>query len=258
MERTEITLGYNHSFDVAIARECGLEAAIVFNHILYWLRANKVKGQNFYEGKTWMYDSYGKMAEFLDYLSPSRIKNAIKSLVDVGLLVKKQMKKKMMDHTNWYSVFSENLLMSGSGRFNQSIGRIRPIERTSLSNLDRTNSSDRLYTHINTKENNSHIEEVAAAPGDEIFSSFDQSNQEDFSSFEQDGCEVEKFGSLDQTKPLDKTQHKLYYQINKLGVEKELNETKPADNCKINKQSQIVAIQKKKQRIPPKAVFKAP
>lgn len=96
--------GESFGFDAGIARHVGVGAAIMFGHITYWLRYNAQKGQNFIEGKTWMYESIPEMSEFLGFMTEKQIRTAITILVDNGYLIEGCHSKNKFDRTTWYSV----------------------------------------------------------------------------------------------------------------------------------------------------------
>jgi hypothetical protein len=102
--------GFSHSFDTGIAAILGLHAAIVYNHIVYWLRINASKNHNFVDGKIWMYETQEDIAEFLEYLSIDQVKKAILKLLESGLLIKDCHNKNKFNRTAWYTVRDQNIL----------------------------------------------------------------------------------------------------------------------------------------------------
>jgi len=100
----QIVSGYTLSFDHGIALECGVSAAIIHNHIVFWLKVNKDKPEAQRDGKIWMYQSQEKMAEFFQFFEGREVKYCIKKLVDAGLLVKANFNNNHFDHTNWYTL----------------------------------------------------------------------------------------------------------------------------------------------------------
>lgn len=164
-EKNPLTLGHSHSFDVSVAEHCGLEAAAVFNHIVYWLKANKAKDKNFHEGKTWMYDTYDAMASYLTYLTARQIQYAIMKLVDQGLLVKEKIRKNRNDHTNWYAIGDESLLGYSKKSYQENPKeQICTIDQTNLHDREQNCSIDRTNLHHQDRTNlhhlhNTHIEE---------------------------------------------------------------------------------------------------
>lgn len=101
--------GHSHSFDVGIAKELGMNAAVVFNHIVYWLRINCVKDHNVHDGKVWMYESQQDIASCLDYLTVEEVKKAVVKLLDSGILIKGNYNANPFDKTAWYTTADENI-----------------------------------------------------------------------------------------------------------------------------------------------------
>ena len=106
----KLQLGVTLAFKKGIAKKCGVNAAIVFNHILYWLDYNSPNPASHREGKIWMYETQEAMAEFFGFLSEKEVRNAIKILVDEGLLLKAHFHDDGWTKTNWYTVYDQELI----------------------------------------------------------------------------------------------------------------------------------------------------
>jgi hypothetical protein len=103
--QSSIIAGHSHSFDIGIARHVGINAAIVFNHIAYWIKFNAAKKEaKMIDGKFWMYETQQDIANFLNYLTLEEVKKAVVKLLDVGLLIKRNFNKNPFDRTNWYAL----------------------------------------------------------------------------------------------------------------------------------------------------------
>ena len=46
-----------HQFDTEIAKEYGVDIAIVVSNIAFWLQKNKANGKHIHDGKVWTYNS---------------------------------------------------------------------------------------------------------------------------------------------------------------------------------------------------------
>ena len=46
-----------HIFDVDIAKEYGVNEAVILESMNYWIQKNKANGKHFYEGEYWTYNS---------------------------------------------------------------------------------------------------------------------------------------------------------------------------------------------------------
>lgn len=93
-----------HMFDVEVAKQVGIVAAVIFQNITFWCLHSKANGTNFYEGRFWTYNSVKAFKEMFPYLSKSQIDTAIKKLLDSGLIVKGNFNKSTYDRTAWYAV----------------------------------------------------------------------------------------------------------------------------------------------------------
>lgn len=105
-----IITGFSHSFDTGVAQALGLNAASVYNHILYWLRHNFVEGTNFEEGKTWTYNSFEKMTKYMPYLTKDQIRRSLEDLFQAGLIIKSNFNNSKFDRTSWYSVPDQSVI----------------------------------------------------------------------------------------------------------------------------------------------------
>lgn len=93
-----------HHFDIEIAAEYGVHAAILLNHIHYWIKENQANERNFYDGEYWTYNSKKAFAELFPYMTERQIDYAIKKLIDGGLIKTGNYNKKKFDQTLWYAL----------------------------------------------------------------------------------------------------------------------------------------------------------
>jgi hypothetical protein len=107
---SDSSTGLTLSFNVGIANRCGVNAAIVYNHILFWLTVNFSKQAGFVEGKTWMYESQEDMANYFKFMSEKEVRNAIKVLLDEKLIEKSHFHDDKWKKTNWYTVTDQSLI----------------------------------------------------------------------------------------------------------------------------------------------------
>jgi len=111
----DIHSGFNLSLDQGIAEKLGMEAALIFNHILYWLRINANKPDvEMIDGKYWMYETNKQMAEFFGFLSEDQINRAINKLKDAGMIEAKPLSKNKFDRTLSYTVYDQGKIKKNS------------------------------------------------------------------------------------------------------------------------------------------------
>jgi|TARA_B100000519_G_C14252784_1_gene443371 hypothetical protein len=92
-----------HTFDPEIAARVGLNAAVIYQNLLFWAEKNRANRKHVMDGYVWTYNSTRAFAELFPYLTASQIKTAIVRLIDDGLLVKGDYNRASYDRTNWYS-----------------------------------------------------------------------------------------------------------------------------------------------------------
>ena len=88
-----------------LAKEIGLNEAIVLQQMHYWLNMSKHN----YDDKKWIYNSYTKWVLQFPFWSESTVKRAIGSLEKQNLLYIGNYNKAGFDKTKWYSINYEEL-----------------------------------------------------------------------------------------------------------------------------------------------------
>lgn len=94
----------HHNFDIEIAKNYGIEEAILLENFNYWISKNKANNENFIDGKYWTYNSAKAFTELFPYMSARKIQYAINNLIKQGLLIKGNHNKKTYDRTLWYAI----------------------------------------------------------------------------------------------------------------------------------------------------------
>lgn len=92
-----------HSFDPEVAAKVGLNAAVIYQNILWWAEKNAANGKHFYDGLWWTYNSVAAFAELFPYLTGKQIRTALDKLEHDGLLVSGSYNKSAYDRTKWYA-----------------------------------------------------------------------------------------------------------------------------------------------------------
>lgn len=92
-----------HSFDTEIAKRVGLNAAVLYQNIVFWAEHNMRNGRHFHDGLWWTYNSRKAFAHQFDYLTEKQIRLCLEKLVKAGLIVKGEYNKANYDKTSWYS-----------------------------------------------------------------------------------------------------------------------------------------------------------
>ena len=98
-----------HHFNVNLAKEYGIEEAIILHHFYYWTVKNAVNEKHFHDGLYWTYNSRKAYSDFFTYLNETKIFRVIKHLEDEGVIIKGNYNADKWDKTNWYAITKKGL-----------------------------------------------------------------------------------------------------------------------------------------------------
>ena len=133
-----------HSFDVRIAKEYGVNAAVLLNNIYFWIEKNRANNTNYYDGYYWTYNSKKAFAELFPYLNERQIDYALKKLIDGDILKTGNYNKLAYDRTLWYAITKKGYcilqnckmddanLENGNTEIEQPIPDSKPVFKTSF------------------------------------------------------------------------------------------------------------------------------
>lgn len=93
-----------HFFNPQVAEEYGVNAAILFQNISFWIEKNKANDRNFIDGYYWTYSSIKAFQELFPYLTARAISTALQKLEDGGLIITGNHNKSAYDRTKWYAI----------------------------------------------------------------------------------------------------------------------------------------------------------
>ena len=101
-----------HYFDVTIAKEYGVPAAIVINHLQWWLRKNKALEKHQHDGHTWTYNTIKASPKIWPYWTTSQIRKIFDDLAAKGIILKSNYNTKRNDQTMWYAFADESAFLA--------------------------------------------------------------------------------------------------------------------------------------------------
>nr|DAH04562.1 MAG TPA: Replication initiator A family protein [Caudoviricetes sp.] len=107
-----------HMFDQQIAKEYGVNAAIIFQNLAYWIEHNRANETNFHDGRYWTYNSVRAFAELFPYLTDKQIRGALKKLEEGGMILVGNYNKSAYDRTRWYALAEKGLSIYTKGQMN--------------------------------------------------------------------------------------------------------------------------------------------
>lgn len=92
-----------HTFDVDIAKEYGVDIAIVVNNIAFWLQKNKANKKHIYDGKIWTYNTTKAFTELFPYWTQNQIRRILDNMEKDGILEIGNYNATAYDRTKWYT-----------------------------------------------------------------------------------------------------------------------------------------------------------
>lgn len=96
-----------HSFDIEIAKKYGIECAIVYKHILFWIIKNKAHNKNFRDGSYWTYFSISSLQSIFPYFSIKQLRTILEKMKEQGIIKVGNYNSQKYDRTLWYAFVEE-------------------------------------------------------------------------------------------------------------------------------------------------------
>lgn len=123
-----------HSFDIDIAAKVGVNAAVIYRSIRFWISKNRENERHFYDGRYWTYSSVKAFGKLFPYLTEKQVRSAIDKLKDSNLIEVGNYNKSAYDRTVWYATTEVCNSPNASAQIGESICPKSQIEMPDLSN----------------------------------------------------------------------------------------------------------------------------
>lgn len=91
-------------FDTDIAKEYGVNEAIIIQNFAYWIAKNEANDKHFYEGRYWVYNSVEAFGKLFPFWTAAQIRHVLKNLVEKGAVLKGNFNPSQYDRTCWYAL----------------------------------------------------------------------------------------------------------------------------------------------------------
>lgn len=105
-----------HHFNVDIARQFGVNAAILLNNLQFWIAKNTASDENYHDGYYWTYNSAKAYSELFPYLSEKQIRSALKKLEDEGIILVGNYNSSKLNRTQWYAITEKGFAILEKGQ----------------------------------------------------------------------------------------------------------------------------------------------
>lgn len=121
----------HYVFSIKDAEEYGLDEAVMLYNFKYWIVHNKANNKNYFDGRTWTYNSVNAFNKLFPFWSERQISRVLKSLINKGILITGNYNKVAYDRTLWYAFKDESILPNGdmetTERSNRTPENVTPI-----------------------------------------------------------------------------------------------------------------------------------
>lgn len=111
-----------HAFNIKVASEVGVNAAIVFENIAFWVQQNAAAGRNIRDGSAWTYGSVREIAERFEYMTQKQVRGALDRLKAAELIKTDNFNRMKYDKTLWYGLTEKGERIAESGETESEVG----------------------------------------------------------------------------------------------------------------------------------------
>jgi len=88
----------------SLAKQIGLNEAIVLQQVHYWLELNRKTNKNYRDGHYWTYNTLNGWQDQFSWWTTKTISRIFTSLKKQGLIITSNYNKMKIDRTNWYRI----------------------------------------------------------------------------------------------------------------------------------------------------------
>lgn len=119
-------------FDPDVARDVGVEEAIMYSNLQFWCVHNKANGRHHYENRYWTYNTYSAFVELFPFWTEKQIRRILKNLEDNDYIKVGNYNRRKYDKTKWYSTDCPNRQMEAPEGADGVDQTVRPIPDNKL------------------------------------------------------------------------------------------------------------------------------
>lgn len=110
-----------HHFDIEVAKEVGVNAAVIYYNIKYWCEKNRANDVNYHDGYYWTFNTVKAFEKLFPYLSYKQISSSLVLLEEEGYIKSGNYNDSAYDRTKWYADIKdcegESSLPNGDNQF---------------------------------------------------------------------------------------------------------------------------------------------
>lgn len=156
----------NHSFNVEIAKQYGIEKAVILENFYFWIKKNQANKKNMHDGKAYTFNTASAFAELFPYIKERQIAKLLREMEsEDDLLLSGQFNN--YDRTKSYTLTDKALEMFGEKVKKQNTKNVHSNITKSDNGtsqkviIEPTKKGDCLNTDINTDDKQTDINNKA-------------------------------------------------------------------------------------------------
>ena len=142
-----------HHFNIKIAKELGIEEAILIHHFHYWVYKNAANEKHFHDGTYWTYNSKRAFAELFPYMNETKIGRVIKKLEDRKIIKKSNFNEDKWDRTNWYAFTDDGIKLLNNANYDVALLQNATMDCAKMNNGLCKNEQSLLINNTNSNTN---------------------------------------------------------------------------------------------------------
>lgn len=108
MKNVSIPVTKVHSYNVSVAADVGINAAVIFYNICYWVEENTANERNFINGEYWTYNTVNAFKTLFPEMSYEQVRNALRKLENAKYIKSAFLNEDTRDRTKWYTVVDKD------------------------------------------------------------------------------------------------------------------------------------------------------
>mgnify|MGYP003287134660 CR=1 FL=1 len=120
-----------YSFDIDVAKEYGVNEAIMIANLQFWITKNKANNKGYYNNHYWTYNSKNALQKLFPFWTERQIRYILDNLINKGVLITANYNKNKYDKTLWYAFVDEEKWIKVTEEKSKNTV---PIDVTNLSN----------------------------------------------------------------------------------------------------------------------------
>jgi len=103
-------------FSEIVAKEVGVEEAMMFSNIFFWVKHNeKIRSErHLHNEKYWMFNSITSFVKQYPFWTPAKIRRILKNLIEKNYIETGVFNKHGYDKTKWYTITEKGLNTANS------------------------------------------------------------------------------------------------------------------------------------------------